>query len=872
MIVLKDDFFRILSEKQNEETDQLDVEVKLTIYYNIFAIPFGYDNLEIYFHNNGDKDNVKFISLYEKLNSREQEIINYISGMIKHSEEVGRLNGDTEGNSARDEFLRAAFSAEDTIDPISGVTARKISSKFPEINIFDKTAYLYSNSYYENFDEATGDNQRQKIPLSSDYKKITDLNSKAYDPDEEGKYTSFQKACHRLVSQKKDPLQPFMKADFIKSDNGRNEISKLSQDEINLFVAFMRATKIETRSLIDNNGMLKSYDSDVSLVNCYSNLKKITTTLTYEGFEMEAIEDLRVSLSKKESSNEVIEIVATAESIREQKGISKISRVDNLGNFPVSLPQAYRQSDESLVNDIAIEKSQYDNPNIYVYSNCRTISYNEFISSGFNFYDLKSANRTNLMTTVDLPSIADNMLKRDIITNTRTGEIKVNSTIKPCKTLNHYSRDSSEQQLANIKIFVATVSRDDLQHFPKNVIKISGMNSEFKISKVICEPMNSGTKFKIPVMNSRIPEIQHLDPVAGAKYRYKIYFTHIDGTSSPEPFIKIHRTLPRGKRGYNLTYNGVVDNAYISLSLDSSLFTDVASGIQDGLRKAFPTEEAANFYKKFFEEKINENLKNIADILQIQVTSYYKSSGNYSKQMFFDPFRGEEDLDRTSEFRIPIENLGGQIVQYNLMISNPLDIINNGLETVTDEKTREVFLRRTAAFFNNFTTTTGILPVITVDPVTGRTLYSRDSKLSPKDPFNNVTCIGGIAEVGKNLEDIEENKLKITNLNSLYVPDDGECVISWMCEPIEANAFQQNKHADFFVITASINDLEVPLTSHPFIDFTHEYKVRTFSLLGAASHVKFNVYIVYADYTIEKMQDSTFTDIKDIRKSTQEII
>lgn len=872
MIVLKDDFFRILSEKENRKTNQKDVEVKFTIYYNVFALPFGYDTLEIFAGGGDNKKSIKSINLYERLNSREQEVVSYISGVIKHAEDTDVLSGNLDGGKNRDAFFKAAFSTKDSINPKSKVRIPKISSKFPEINIVDDVAYLYSNSYYEDIEKANGNKVVQNVPLSSDYKKITSIVSKNRH-ENDSNYSNFQKACHHLIAQKKDPMQSFLKANFIKSNDGRSEISKLSQEEIEMFAEFIRDAEIEAMSLIDDNGHLKPYESDVSLVNSFSNLKKITASFVYFGFDINVIENITIALTRKDSIGEVIETVKANNTFRNQKNISKVSRVDDLGNYPISMPQQYRNDDDCLVNDIAIEKNQFDNSDIGVYSSTRVVSYDKNINSGFKFYDLKAANAINLMTTIDLPAIGDNILKRDIITNKRTGEIKVNSTVKPCKILGHYNRTVFKQQLSNIKTYVTTISRNGLENFPTNIIKIIGLTPEVKIHKVVCEPIGTGSNFRIPVFNSEVPEIEHTDPVADSKYKYKIYLAHIDGTPIEEPLSIIHRTLPRCKKGYKLRYNGVLDRAYASVSLETSL-ENIAAKIQDGLKRAFSSKqgtnaEAAKFYEELFAEKIGENLKNIGDILQLQVEYYYKSTGNFGKRVFLNLEENREKL----EFKVPIENFShtGQIVSYNLMISNPLDIVDSGLEKIQNKKTREIFLRRTAAYFNSFTISTGTLPVAVLNPKTGRTEYKKNSKFNSNDAFNNVTCNGGIFEVGKNPGDTLLNKTKITNLESLYYPDDGECIVSWKCNPEVVHPMRDNKHVDFFVVTAEVNGLEIPVTSHPFVNFSHEYKIRTFSFLGVTSKVKFKVYTVYSDYKVDSMLGATTVVIKDIKKNIQEV-
>jgi len=78
---------------------------------------------------------------------------------------------------------------------------------------------------------------------------------------------------------------------------------------------------------------------------------------------------------------------------------------------------------------------------------------------------------------------------------------------------------------------------------------------------------------------------------------------------------------------------------------------------------------------------------------------------------------------------------------------------------------------------------------------------------------------------------------------------------------------------EFFIVTVVIEDIEIPLTAYPFLGFTY-YKMRTPSMLGVASSVKFKIYPVYNDYSIDfkNVLETNFYSVKDIRVSGLKVL
>jgi len=860
-IVLKDDFFRILSERKNPALGGTDVEANLTIYYNVFAIPFGYDTLEVYFNVNGNKEGSKLINLYERLNSREHEIVSYIKGIIKNAAEVVKARGLNKGE--KESFYSRIFSSlASQPDPITGGSIDSIVSRFPEISIDSNVASLYHNTYYESVDNLNSIVPRNVIPVTKDFKEIC---KKIFEiSNTEESYTGFQKECFKSISQNRDPLKTFMKANFLKSDSARNEIPNLSQEERELVTHFMKSSGIVPKQSSKANNY--KFLSDVSLVNDRTNLKKISVRLLIPSYSKEKIEYLTVSLVNRENPNEVFEVKTAYSILENQVSISNIAKANDIGNYPISIPIKSKKDLSCYINDVVIEKSQYVNRDINAYSFDRSVSKNEISNSAFQFKNLKKASPKQLITTFDLGALADNNLRRDLISNKRTGELIVNSTVSPNKLIGAYNRSQSAQDFSNVKAYVTTISRNDLNNFPANLIKLFSLKNELKIVRVVCEPLNSGSKFQIPVFNPSSTVIKHVDPTPGAKYKYSIHFRHINGDFIEEPLIINHRTLPSGLPNIKLHYNGVREEKYAHIVLNSDSITNVAKEVETGLKKAFSNSEGAkNFYSSIFEEKIKEDLQNIGNIFQLFVEYYYPKTGNYGKHVILDLI-SEEGIN---EFRVPLPAIkhSNIIMSYNLIVTNPIEILSNGIEKVEKKETREIFRRRTAAFFNSFSLTSGILPVSVTNPETGREEYTSNSKFPVRDIFNKVCCIGGFKEF---TTEQEPNKANISMINALYSPDDGESIVSWKVAPSTNNPLTSNKNIDFFVVTGTINSTEIPISCHPFVNFNYEYKIRTCSFLGSAAKVKFKVYIVYSDYTIEKSNISYELEITDIRKYVAE--
>ena len=161
------------------------------------------------------------------------------------------------------------------------------------------------------------------------------------------------------------------------------------------------------------------------------------------------------------------------------------------------------------------------------------------------------------------------------------------------------------------------------------------------------------------------------------------------------------------------------------------------------------------------------------------------------------------------------------------------------------------------------------LPVLVKDPQTQDDRYQTLSRFAPDSDLSRMVCVGGTYEA-TNGPGVNRHALRFTSV--IYFPDDGEFLLSWDVLKIN-QPFLKSTHIDFFVVTAIIESAEIPISAYPFLGFT-SYKMRTFSLIGAASRVKFRIYPVYHDFKIDIINSKTSDtyDIEDIRVTGNEVI
>tara|TARA_Y100001970_G_scaffold127432_2_gene157413 strand:+ start:1950 stop:4643 length:2694 start_codon:yes stop_codon:yes gene_type:complete len=867
MLVIKKDFYRVITRQLNRKTSQIDTDIRLTMYYNIFALAFGYDTLEIYFEEKGKKKHVKYINLYEKMSTREQAVIDYISGILKYMQELDNLIGNkrTKYRDSAEERLSYTdlFTIDDKMTKFTGLKVQTIPEKFPEIKVVDEIAYMYNNSYFENANKAGLESPPLKVPFTNEFREISQIvnNNTSIDAN------AFKESCHQLITRGIDPLQVFIKANFIKAAESRTPINDITYEEKLTLANFFNVLGLRPPSLIRNDGTTRSINSDIKLVNGLSNLKKISTVLFFEGFDQETLKSMRISLTKRNVvKKDVIQIIDPSNEFLAQNSICDLERTGDLGSFPVNFSRSKMNPDDesSLIKDIAIERDQKLDEEIGIFTENRIVSRDLHLNGGFACTDLKKSQQ--LISTVDMAVIGDSLLKRDVIFNYRTGEFLVNSTITPNKILGHYNKSKIEQLVANITLHAATIPRGsgNYRGFPKNVIRIIGKSPELLISRIVCEPFGSGTPFLIPVFDRDMKEFQHIDPIGGVKYKYRIYFAGLDGTLSVNSVDIAHRTYPRALSDIELKLTQKTkDFIRVDVLEDSAL--NIAKNIEDSLQKIFAdSPSAATFYNDFFKEKVNENLQNIGKLFQLYVQVYDKTSSSTSTSIM-EPLKDTSGIDY---FRIPTSgNERNNIITYHLIITNPLELVSSGFESIEDPATREKFTRRTAAFFNTFTLAQGTIPAEVINKKTGAKFYTSNPRVGPLDPFGKITCIGGMLDSNLEPEPVYHN---IWALTSIYNPDDGECTVEWRCIQAANHPSVRNVHIDFFVVTAEINGVEFPVSACPFVGFTF-YKIRTDSFLGAAFQVKFRVYSVYNDFHIQANRSVATTSIVDIRKTTQEL-
>jgi len=885
MLSLKDDCYRLVFRQLNRETNKQNVEIAITMYYNIFALAFGYDTLELYLEINGKRKHVKYINLYEKLNSREQAIIDYISGTLKVMREMDTLlagsdtvfkfkGGDYTNRINERRKYRDLFAMDENQTTFTGMKVEAINSKFPEIKMLGGKAYMYKSSYFESSNYANNSSPILSIPVTGHYRDIAKIAASTIldDTNPRAHYEVFKESCHQLILMGIDPMSTFVNSNFIKPSQSRISISDMRPEEKAMVANFMLAAQLNMPRSSDEDAFKNRYISDVKIANSYTNFKKITTVLFFEGFDEDLLSNLRLSLTKRNKPQDVIAIRDFAPIIEAQSSIKERSRTGDLGGFPVNISREKMNASgiSSFKVDFAIERDQKLDDDIEVYTASRTVSRDPNANNSFAITDLKLSSK--LITSVFQPVVADFLLKRDFIFNRRTGEMMLNSTVSPNKIMGHYNKSRIKQLLENVKLYVATISRGDAQNarYPRNVIKICNKHSDISVSRVLCRPNGTGSPFELPVLDSQSNEVSHVSPVPGARYTYEVFFIEKNGYSDFQSISIPHRTFRMGLPNINLSVTSRnTQGAIITVSEEGS--QSIAANIKTSLSNMFSGTDAQTFYTENFAERVNKNLQNIGSLYQLYVTLYDKKTGSITTFVQSSVTNNAGQI----QFKIPVNRTrtnyaGGSdyIVSYNLIITNPIELVTAGFDDIEDPKTRKLFKRRTEAYFNTFTMANGQLPAEVHDKKSGFTFYAHESRSNYKDPFHRVTCIGGMLEDSKSSERVYHD---IRYVSALYHPDDGECIVRFACQ--QNDVFTQSAHEqiDFFVITAEINGVEIPIEARPFTGYM-TYQVRTNTFLGAASSVKFRVYTVYNDFQVQlPPSDSCQVEITDTRKRIQEL-
>ena len=436
---------------------------------------------------------------------------------------------------------------------------------------------------------------------------------------------------------------------------------------------------------------------------------------------------------------------------------------------------------------------------------------------------------------------------------------------------------------------------DPSAYKPANVIKICNMPEGFRVFKMFCHSIGSAESFRMPIPSSPSDTIAHADPIPGVAYRYDFQiaddlgnlFTKVISVkiiTLPEDYLQVNLTAPSlpTQRPNGGGYWTSVDIPVDQMSL-------IANRIVDNLKSIFTDDTYANFVNPV-ETALNRDLSSLGNTFELKVEFYDKKSGNFVSyppgpaRTHHTILQPEAILGDVPDPPAGAENPASSppiigwrfwigmpdttldlIMNWNLIINNPLDELNLS-EQVTNLESKTFFERKTSKYFGSAIKLSGDLPA-TVKTGDGREIYV-NSDISAGISFSNLVCTGGILDIG--VLTPESSTTTASAFTAQFCYDTGDFLLSWQLL-LDGRSRERGWYPDFFIITAVINDLEVPITAFPFIETLDVYKVRTCSFLGVCRSVKFKIYIVNSDFNLRPAGMSAAHVVSDIRFNGRDV-
>ena len=355
------------------------------------------------------------------------------------------------------------------------------------------------------------------------------------------------------------------------------------------------------------------------------------------------------------------------------------------------------------------------------------------------------------------------------------------------------------------------------------------------------------------------------------RYTYEISF-HDDRGIFHRKFMSTKiLTLPPAPNEMILEDMGIVtddsNNRLLKIALPKGKVNNYAIAVSSTLDNIFSSSER-DFYNDEFKSKLKENFRNIGKSFELFVSYFAKDDG----ELLEDSFIGisEEHSDEENfVFLIPTDiQLEDYVLNYNLILTNPVDLINLR-EEIQDENSKKFFTRATSKFFATSGKNNGVIPVLVRDPNTGDEVYHSNSRYSVNSKFSRMVCSGGYTDIELSLG-VRRHYLSTPTVS--YNVDDGDFILNWRVNRVSPG-FRKETYLDFFIITAVVGSREVPVTAYPFLGFT-SYKVRTPSMMGVSSSVKFKIYPVYHDFSIDfdNVLETDTRKVRDIRVKGSKVL
>ncbi len=838
-IELKSDFIRKVAVLTNNNVVTTWYEVN--IYYDLLVSILGIDKIKISCMGTTPsrerrRITLKTFTLEDKLSPREQEVVKYIRGIIRYAIEMAN---DRSPEDVVRETLIELFSSPASIENSgSNWLPEKIIQKFPEIKIKDGLIFLKSFSAFSSVDNGA---QLIKIPLRKDYFNLHDESVLA---------DSFKNACFKALENKVDPLQCFIKNDLMKSPNSKDQFNPISEIDFQVLSSFFQHIQPLRRRFGTRrrNNLRDGIESNVFLNNFVSNMKKLSFKFKNNDAIDLDLETIEVVFLKRGNNS----MMNFEDPIPTRLVVRECMRLQNKIKFKLgSAPIVYENRRNPYMLTIVQEREQFHNDRVRVMNCNRPVSIAPSVNSSFIITDASD----EVIQDVEVDSIHKMPftsgvlnLNRSVVYGLDSGEFKVNSTVIRKNGV------FLEGKIEPVVLMGFCISSRETGN-PANVLKLANLPTGVTISSATYRANYNSNYFDLPFASLNEGEIIHGDPIPGVKYEYRVNLVDNEGNVYKDARKTEILTLPRTPRGLiNLVDLGDFDHpeggTFVKIGLPKSEITAYSRIISTKLQRIFSGNVGGFFSSEPFQEALNRDLSTIGNEYTLNVSYISTKTGNILDNVLISVDEVSSTIDH---FIFPIAKgiyLEDYITQYNLVITNPLDIVNIANEGIEDRDSRREFIRKTSKFFQTSGKIKGEIPATSPSPQenirNAVESYRVANQKQSDDLFYRMVCAGGFF----NSSTINSNSI-FYNLNyrSTTVVQNGECILEWSLNRPQGNIIDKIKYLDFFIITAIINGAEIPLTGYPFLGII-DYTVRLPSFLGVASRVQFKIYPVYHDYNI----------------------
>ena len=916
-IVVKKDFIK----KIGENTETNTVLVRFTIYYNVINLIYGFDTLLMLNNDELEEENQeekrkfsKVINLYKSLSSSEVEILEYFKKILKIpsilQENIKALPRTVlEVEAPLETALENVPNLESAIARIDPRTQNDPRTPIGRNNGFPKNLYIDDNTstlyLYSNLVQSNNISDR-KVSANSSLRNITSRAYRKIYGKVAGEQEPFRNACFNAIQNRKDPALVFEKACFLKSyksQEGYNDLDFIDKEILSSFIfeieAFPPGVVMQNvaEEIIDDD---PDHYENYSYSSSASNLSYNIETHNYKKLEFTAIvssengnSGFEFSIYLAKSSDKMlnnkytlynqVDASALYSDLKDSLDYNASAKQGLSGFTPTFIGEKSKRPHHES-GYVFLPLTSVESEEIKAYYSSRVVSKDKNANSGY----LNQLISRRSSTSVSKVITAGNSISRMTTLNDRTGEVLFESDIFSAtayKDPRSYTPSYLLQILDSVQLYVTTVNHpsseeggDSLSNQPINKIIIKNLPSQYEVYKFFRKYEFQSGKQELPVSLSDTI-LNDISPIPNEKVKYFIRVRDRSGSEyigENHDLVVYHRTYPAGGLDISISQgqiqNPSVDSYHIPVTV-SVQNENIIQSLKNGIEKIFTNRQDAEFYDDVLKEKVNSKIEKIGDFFRLYVNEYDVFDSDEDKSYYLEPVERGDDEGQNSEINVSLFTINvdtsntNKIIHYNLVRKNMHDVLDLVESVVEDADSKKMFRRRTSAFFNSLSLSSGILPVQKkVNAENSK--YVFNSRMGNSD-FQFISCLGGSVELGQNLP---PSKVSIDPINLEQIHSTGEFIISWTVSETEFGAAVP-RAPEFFVITVVINNYEIVIGAHPSIGY-EDYKYRTQTFLDVAGAVKFRVYPVYNDFRIEKddvfeTEELQVSDIKSFNDSIQ---